>query len=96
LLAARLPGTMHVMGSDGVRLTRIAGWVLIAMGALVWLVAPPPGFPLTDDPLSFAAGITLAGLSLPLLTRGRVRIVSVVVMAAVAVPVALAVWARWA
>jgi hypothetical protein len=83
------------MGSGSARVTQIAGWALIAIGALVWILAPPPGFPLTDDPLPFVAGLFLAGLSLPLLTRGRTRIVFLVVMAAVAAPVAAAAWSRW-
>jgi hypothetical protein len=66
--------------------------VLIALGALVWFFAPPPGFPLTDDPVPFFVGLLLAGLSLPLLTTGRLRIFFLVVVALVTAVIALGVW----
>lgn len=77
------------MGTRGLRLAQIVGWALIALGALVWFFAQPSGFPLTDDPVPFFVGLLLAGLSLPLLTTGRLRIFFLVVVAVVVVLVAL-------
>ena len=80
------------MGSRAIRLTQAVGWLLIGLGALVWFFAPPSGFPLTDDPVPFFAGLLLAGLSLPLLTSGRLRIFFLVVVALVTAVVAVGVW----
>jgi hypothetical protein len=68
---------------ERVSLRQIAGWTLIALGALVWLVGSPPGFLLTDEPVPFFGGLFLAGLSLPLLTRGRLRIFFSIVIAVI-------------
>jgi hypothetical protein len=70
------------------------GWTLIALGALVWFFGPPSGFPLTDDPVPFFAGLLLAVVSLPLLTTGRLRIFFLVVLALVMAVLAVGVWGR--
>jgi len=80
------------VGTRGLRLAQIVGWALITLGALVWFFAQPSGFPLTDDPVPFLVGLLLAGLSLPLLTTGRVRIVFLVVIPLVAAVIALGLW----
>ena len=80
------------MGSRGIRLAQAVGWTLIALGALVWFLGPPSGFPLTDDPVPFFVGLILALLSLPLLTTGRVHIFFLVVIALVTAVVAVGVW----
>ena len=80
------------VGSRGIRLAQAVGWALIALGALVWFFAQPSGFPLTDDPVPFFVGLLLAGLSLPLLTTGRLRIFFLAVVALVTAVIALAVW----
>jgi hypothetical protein len=77
---------------ERVGLLRIAGWTLIGLGALVWMVGSPPGFLLTDEPGPFFAGLFLAGLSLPLLTRGRLRIFFSIVMAVIATVVSIGAW----
>ena len=82
------------MGSREIRLTQAVGWVLIALGALVWFFAPPSGFPLTDDPVPFFAGLLLAALSLPLLTSGRLRIFFLVVVVLMMAVLAVGVWVR--
>jgi hypothetical protein len=94
LLAGRVPGQHAHVGSRGLRLTQAVGWTLIALGALVWFLAPPPGFPLTDDPVPFLVGLLLAVVSLPLLTSGRLRIFFLVVVALVMAVVAVGVWGR--
>jgi hypothetical protein len=66
--------------------------MLIALGALVWFFAPPPGFPLTDDPVPFFVGLLLAVVSLPLLTSGRLRIFFLVVVGLVTAVIAVGVW----
>jgi hypothetical protein len=73
--------------------TQIAGWTLVALGALVWMVGPPPGFLLTDDPVPFFAGLVLAGLGVPLLTRGRLRIFFSILIAVIVLGVAIGTWA---
>jgi len=80
------------VGSRGIRLAQGVGWTLIALGALVWFLGPPAGFPLTDDPVPFFVGLILALLSLPLLTTGRVRIFFLVVIALVTAVMAVGVW----
>jgi hypothetical protein len=83
---------MSAVVAGGVRVAQIIGWTLIALGALVWIIAPPPGFPLTDDPIPFLGGLLLAGLSLPLLTTGRLRMFFLVTVTVVWTIVAIGVW----
>jgi hypothetical protein len=92
LLAGPVRGEHGGVVPERVGLTQIAGWTLIALGALVWMVGSPPGFLLTDDPVPFFAGLFLAGLSLPLLTRGRLRIFFSIVAAVIVAVVAIGAW----